>query len=163
MSPRAIRTIDGARKRDLIDALTAARMMDAKVSQIDRLAKVARLTCPSIRSIRASYNRAPRCLPVSTFGTFWGNVEVLIRRGEIRSVDVVRDELKSRDDDTRKWASKHSGLFVPLRREIQLATKKVLSEHPRLMGVGNARSLLWSRFAVNLDSTCPISARIRSC
>lgn len=62
-------------------------------------------------------------LPVETFGTFWHNNEVVIRRGDVRAVDVVRDELRARDDDTRKWASQQQGLFVPLRREIQLATR----------------------------------------
>lgn len=79
-------------------------------------------------------------LPASTFGTFWCNIEALIRRGEIRAVDVVRDEMRRRDDDTRKWASQQRGLFVPLRREIQLATRKVLTEHPKLMGIASNRN-----------------------
>lgn len=79
-------------------------------------------------------------LPADTFGTFWHNIEVLIRRGNIRAVDVVRDEIRGRDDDTRKWVSQQPGLFVPLRREIQLATRKVLAEHPRLMGNAKNRN-----------------------
>jgi hypothetical protein len=79
-------------------------------------------------------------LPAQTFGTFWHNVEVIIRRGDVRAVDVVRDELRSRDDDTRKWASQQTGLFVPLRREIQLATREVLRAHPRLTGVAKNRN-----------------------
>lgn len=38
-----VRVVDRARRAELIDRLTAAGMMDAKVSQIDRLAQVARL------------------------------------------------------------------------------------------------------------------------
>jgi Domain of unknown function (DUF4411) len=79
-------------------------------------------------------------LPADTFKTFWSNIEVLIKRGEIRSVDVVRDELAARDDDTRRWAKTQNGLFVPLNRQAQLATREVLARHPRLMGVGNQRN-----------------------
>lgn len=79
-------------------------------------------------------------LPVQTFATFWHNIAVLIKRGDVRAVDVVRDEIRGRDDDTRKWVAQQTGLFVPLRREIQLATKKVLAAHPKLMGVAKNRN-----------------------
>jgi Zn-dependent peptidase ImmA (M78 family) len=38
-----VRTVDSARARDVIDSATAARMLDVKVHQLDRLARVARL------------------------------------------------------------------------------------------------------------------------
>jgi Domain of unknown function (DUF4411) len=79
-------------------------------------------------------------LPAETFTTFWANLATLIRRGEIRAVDVVKDELAVRDDETKKWAVAQPGLFVPLSREVQLATRKVLALHPKLMGVGNQRN-----------------------
>jgi Domain of unknown function (DUF4411) len=59
---------------------------------------------------------------------------------EIRAVDVVRDELSRRDDDVTTWGRAQSGLFVALDVDIQLATRDVLTRHPRLMGKGGGRN-----------------------
>jgi hypothetical protein len=79
-------------------------------------------------------------LPPEVFPTLWGNVEEMIAAGQVRSVDVVRDELDVRDDDTCKWARAQPDLFVDLTLEVQKATRQVLRTHPKLMGVGGQRN-----------------------
>lgn len=78
--------------------------------------------------------------PPATFRSLWANVEVLIEVGSIRAVDVVKDELKKREDDVHRWAVTQLGLFVPLSTDIQLETRKILSEHRKLLGVGGGRN-----------------------
>lgn len=79
-------------------------------------------------------------LPPTVFRTLWTNIEVMIGVGSIRAVDVVRDELGKRDDDSSQWAKQQDGLFLALEADIQLATSSVLASHPRLMGVGKGRN-----------------------
>lgn len=79
-------------------------------------------------------------LPPTIFPTLWDKVEMMIDSGEIRSVDLVRDELSVRADDVHEWVKAQVGLFVPLTREIQLAVRDVLAQHQRIIGVGSGRS-----------------------
>lgn len=79
-------------------------------------------------------------VPPSTLPTLWANIEAMIEAGKIRCVDLVRDELSARDDEVLQWAKDQSGLFVPLTRDVQLAVRAVLAQHPRLIGVGSGRS-----------------------
>lgn len=72
----------------------------------------------------------------STFGPIWTGIEELVADGQVAAVDEVKHELKKRSDDAYAWARRCKGLFVPLDREVQLATRHVLSKHPRLMGTG---------------------------
>lgn len=74
------------------------------------------------------------------FPTLWANIDAMIQAGVIRSVDVVRDELAKRDDDVTRWARQQRDLFVPLTRDVQLATRRVLAEHKKLVGVGGRRN-----------------------
>ena len=39
-----------------------------------------------------------------------------------------------------QWAKSQVDLFVPLTAEVQMAVREVLSQHPRLIGVGSGRS-----------------------
>lgn len=71
-----------------------------------------------------------------TFGAVWQSIEALIARGQIRAVDEVKREIVRKDDDAATWAKAQKGLFVPLTREVQVATKTVLAAHPRLLGKG---------------------------
>lgn len=79
-------------------------------------------------------------LPPSTFPTLWGNVEAMIQDGSVRSVDLVRDELAAREDDTYQWAKAQHDLFVPLTADVQVAVREVLQEHQRILGIGSGRS-----------------------
>ncbi|MGW7534079.1 DUF4411 family protein [Amycolatopsis sp. NPDC054798] len=79
-------------------------------------------------------------LPPSVFSTLWQRIEALIAEGTIRSVEIVRDELGKRDDDANTWARAQADLFVPLEQDIQLATRKILHAHPKMMGTGGGRN-----------------------
>lgn len=79
-------------------------------------------------------------LPPTVFRTLWSNVEGMIAGGNIRAVDVVKDELSKRDDDAFRWAKLQDGLFLPLEEDIQQATSTVLATHRKLMGVGKGRN-----------------------
>lgn len=79
-------------------------------------------------------------LPPEVFRSLWTNIQAMIAAGEIRAVDVVRDELGKRDDDVNRWARAQAELFVPLDADIQRATRDVLAQHPKLMGQGGGRN-----------------------
>lgn len=79
-------------------------------------------------------------LPPGTFRTVWVNIEQAIAAGEVRAVEVVRDELARRDDEVSRWAAGQHSLYVPLDHDVQRATREVLAAHPRLMGRGGGRN-----------------------
>lgn len=79
-------------------------------------------------------------LPPETFTSVWSRIEDAIAAGDIRCVDVVRDELLRRDDEVAHWARSREGLFVPLSQEVQQATRDVLAMHPRMLGRGGGRN-----------------------
>lgn len=79
-------------------------------------------------------------LPPEVFPSMWDNLQVLIGSGDVRCVDVVREELGRRDDDVAAWARSQTGLFVPLEPDVQVATRNVLSAHPQLVGQGGGRN-----------------------
>ena len=75
-----------------------------------------------------------------TFGAVWTAVEQMIASGQVRAVDEVRREVLKKDDEAAQWTKAQNGLFVPLTTDVQLATKQVLAEHPRLLGEGGVRN-----------------------
>jgi Domain of unknown function (DUF4411) len=79
-------------------------------------------------------------LPPNVFRSVWINIEEAIAGGEVRAVDVVRDELSRRADDVTAWATSQPDLFEPLDADIQRATREVLNDHPKLMGKGGGRN-----------------------
>lgn len=76
----------------------------------------------------------------TTFGAVWDAVEDMVRAGQVRAVDEVKRELARKSDEATQWAKQCSGLFVPLSRDVQLATREVLAKHPRLLGQGGPRN-----------------------
>ncbi len=76
----------------------------------------------------------------TVFRSLWDRIEERISAGAIRAVDIVKEELSRRDDETYQWAETQAGLFCPLEEPIQLATRRVLQAHARLVGVGGKRS-----------------------
>lgn len=72
----------------------------------------------------------------TTFGPIWDAIDEMILAGQVRAVDEVKRELKRKSDEATTWAMQRPGLFVPLSRQIQLATRDVLAKHPRLLGQG---------------------------
>lgn len=79
-------------------------------------------------------------LPPTVFRSLWYNLEEMIADGDIRAVDVVKEELSRRDDEVSKWVNLQEDLFVALSLEIQQETKYVLANHPKLMGKGGGRN-----------------------
>jgi hypothetical protein len=79
-------------------------------------------------------------LPPATFPTLWNNIEAMIADGSVRCVDLVAEELAAREDEVHQWAKSQVDLFVPLTADVQMAVREVLSQHPRLIGVGSGRS-----------------------
>lgn len=77
-------------------------------------------------------------LPPETFVSLWELFDGMVGTSVI-SVDVVRDELIRRDDETSAWAKAQNGLFVPLELDIQIAVRQVLTACPKLVSVGNQR------------------------
>jgi len=79
-------------------------------------------------------------LPPEVFRSLWNNVEGMIAAGQIRAVDVVRDELARRDDEVNRWARAQIDLFIDLDPDIQRATSDTLARHSMLMGKGGGRN-----------------------
>jgi hypothetical protein len=79
-------------------------------------------------------------LPPEVFTTLWARVEERIATGVIRASDEVQREIGRRDDVIKAWASSQGGLFVSLDQAIQVATNRVLDEHPKLVGRGGGRN-----------------------
>src|SRR5690349_6780304 len=80
-------------------------------------------------------------LPPGTFPSVWQRIEAMIADSSIRCADEVLRELAKRDGDAvHTWAKEQEGLFVDLEHDIQVATTKVLAEHPRLLGNGKGRN-----------------------
>ena len=76
----------------------------------------------------------------NTFGSIWSAIEGMVGNGQVIAIDEVRNELKRKSDDAYRWARTCRGLFVPLDRDVQMATRRVLAAHPRLMGIGGPRN-----------------------
>ena len=79
-------------------------------------------------------------LPPKTFPGVWENIEAAIANGQVRSIDLVRDELSAMEDDVHRWARTQPHLFVELEEDVQRAARVVLQEHQKLIGVGSGRS-----------------------
>lgn len=75
-----------------------------------------------------------RYYPPDVFPGLWDRIDALIRNGDVRSPDEVREELNKKHDEVYAWAKARNELFVPLDDEIQAATRAVLEAFPRLVG-----------------------------
>jgi hypothetical protein len=76
----------------------------------------------------------------TAFPALWGNIEEMIALGQVRAVDEVKREVTRHDDETAKWAKAQRGLFVPLTREVQEATSRILEQHPKLISLGSNKN-----------------------
>lgn len=92
-------------------------------------------------------------LPPVVFRSVWMSIEAAIQAGDVRSIDVVRDELSKRDDEVHAWARTQEALFVPLDEAVQRTTREVLAAHPKLMGRGGGRNAA-DPFVIGLAMTC---------
>jgi len=76
----------------------------------------------------------------TAFPGVWKRIEEMIAMGQVRAVDEVKREVSRHDDETAKWAKAQKGLFVPLTRDVQEATSKILEQHPRLISLGSNKN-----------------------
>ena len=53
---------------------------------------------------------------------------------------VVLDELAEKDDAIAQWARAHSGMFVQLEEDVQLAVGRVLKAHPSWINPNSLRN-----------------------
>lgn len=74
-----------------------------------------------------------RSYPEDVLPGLWSNLADLIEFGHVRCPEEVRVELKRQDTGLWRWADKQTGLYVPLDEPIQVATARMLAEHPLLM------------------------------
>jgi hypothetical protein len=85
-----------------------------------------------------------------TFTSIWDAIEDMVNAGQVLAVEEVRRELSKRSDDAFAWAKSCKGLFVPLDRDVQLATRQVLAAHPRLLGTGGGPRNAADPFVIGL-------------
>jgi len=79
--------------------------------------------------------------PLETFPSLWRHIEEEIDSGSVRCVDEVLRELERRDGDAvHAWALRQPNLMVELDSDIQQATKTVLQQHPKLLGLAKGRN-----------------------
>ncbi len=78
--------------------------------------------------------------PPESFPGFWENVDALIKSGELRAIEEVREELKKQDDELLAWLNQRESIFVEIDSGIQVALKEVMSEHKRLVDDRKNRS-----------------------
>lgn len=83
-----------------------------------------------------------RDYPTDTFPNVWSHIEELIANGRLRAVELVKDELRNKEDDASRWAEAQEDLFVQTDEDIQLRVRSILKQHPRLVNpnrpTGNA-------------------------
>ena len=84
------------------------------------------------------------------FEPIWDAIAHMIASGRVLAVDEVKRVLKRKDDEVSRWAQTKQGLFVPLRHDIQQATKEVLRACPRLMAQHGANRNSADPFVVGL-------------
>ena len=70
-------------------------------------------------------------LPLLIFSTVWANIESSIEDGQVRAIEIVRDELTRRDDAVSTWAKSVPALFLPLDSDVQRATRTMRANTAR--------------------------------
>jgi hypothetical protein len=61
-----------------------------------------------------------------TFDVVWDGIAEMVALGQVRAVDEVKLELTKKSDHAAKWAKGCAGIFVPLSKDVQVATIEVL-------------------------------------
>jgi len=77
-----------------------------------------------------------RYYPLDVFVTLKAAIEGLIKSGDFRAVELVKDEIDSvGTPDLKTWAGSHKNLFVPLAPEVQLEGAAIEAKYPDLVDV----------------------------
>lgn len=80
-----------------------------------------------------------RGFPIDIMPSFWDEFEKLLGDTVIAPREVCV-ELEKKEDDLYEWAKGRDGFFVDLDHEQQLATRAIMSAHPRLVDTRKGRS-----------------------
>ncbi|PYK14633.1 MAG: hypothetical protein DME55_14935 [Verrucomicrobia bacterium] len=93
-----------------------------------------------------------RYYPLDVFVTLRKKIEDLIKSGDFRAVELVKDETDSvGTPDLKSWASSHKNLFVPLAPEVQLEGASIEAKYPDLIDAkspyqsADAYVIAWAR------------------
>lgn len=73
-----------------------------------------------------------RSYPPDVFSNLWRRFERLIAEGRMLAVDEVLRELKKKEDDLSKWATRQKGLFVPLDKNLQHRAASIINRFETL-------------------------------
>ncbi|HUR17007.1 MAG TPA: DUF4411 family protein [Candidatus Limnocylindrales bacterium] len=81
-----------------------------------------------------------RLYPPRRFPALWENIDELINDERAVAPHEVLEELKAQDDDLLQWAKDRSDGFIrPTSRQVMLAARDVLEDHPKLTKPGKGR------------------------
>jgi hypothetical protein len=67
-------------------------------------------------------------------------MERLAAEGRLISVEDVALELQGQEDDVSEWAESHKDIFLKLTQDIQLQTRSILKDHPKLVDLKRKKS-----------------------
>ena len=73
-----------------------------------------------------------RRLPHDVVPSFWRNVEGLIAREEVGSIDEVQRELEHKSDPLLAWAKNQSGLMHPITPDVWTRARQIVRAHAAL-------------------------------
>lgn len=81
-----------------------------------------------------------RLYPYENFETLWGNLDDLIKKGELIASIEVLTEIEKKEDGLCHWIRERSGIFVPIDKQTQILVKEILAEFPKLVDTRKNRS-----------------------
>lgn len=81
-----------------------------------------------------------RYYPPDVFGTLWGQLDDLVEKGRLFSIDEVRRELARKDDELHKWVSVRPVMVVPLDERIQEVAARIINRFPSLTNTSGVMS-----------------------
>ncbi|MFC1679818.1 DUF4411 family protein [Elusimicrobiota bacterium] len=81
-----------------------------------------------------------RYYPPDVMPGLWKNLEILIAQGTLIASEMVRDDLKKKDDEVYAWAQRHGKIFHVVDEQTQKAVSRILSRHRNMIHANRNRS-----------------------
>ncbi len=77
-----------------------------------------------------------RYYPLDVFATLNTRIEQLIKTGNFKAVELVKEEINAiGTPDLKTWAGSHKTLFAPLTPDVQLEAAAIEAKYPDLLDV----------------------------
>lgn len=77
-----------------------------------------------------------RYYPLDVFMTLNTRIEQLIKSGDFRAVELVKEEINAiGTPDLKAWVSAHKTLFAPLAPDVQLEAAAIEAKYPDLLDI----------------------------